>query len=56
VRGVAKNPKALVVEVVNDGAKSGSDTFFKLASGFHIELRGELHTGMTEFWALGVTK
>lgn len=56
MRGAAKNPQFLVIEVVNAGAIGVSDTFFKLAGGFHIELRGELHTGMTEFWALGVTK
>ena len=51
-----KNPQALVVEVVNDGAKCASNNLFKLADGFHIELRGDLHMGMMEFWALGVTK
>jgi hypothetical protein len=56
VRGAAKNPQWLVIKVVNAGAIGASDTFFKLAGGFHIELRSELHAGMTEFWRLGVTK
>lgn len=56
VRGAANNPPALVVEVVNADASGVSDTFFKLAGGFHIELRSELHAGMMKFWALGVTK
>jgi hypothetical protein len=41
---------------VNAGAIGASDTFFKLAGGFHIELSDEFHTGMKEFWVPGVTK